>query len=110
MVMTTRAKELKWMDGKIKCAERGFYLKLGDDFFGMYDSSTGPKLFFNRDKYRLTESKWDAELVIGRKNNLFIFYWQGEVKISFRFSKNQESVIQLYRLLQEHALTKRHSR
>ncbi|PYI56211.1 hypothetical protein [Paenibacillus flagellatus] len=90
------------MNERLHAAERGFYLKMGNDFFGMYHSSEGPKLFFNRDKYRLTQSQWDVELVIGRKNNLFIFYWQGEVKISFRFSKQQESVIQLYRLLQEH--------
>jgi hypothetical protein len=97
------------MDGGLKCAEHGFYLKLCDDFFGMYYSPEGPKLFFNRDKYRLTDSRWDVELVIGRKNNLFIFYWQGEVKISFRFSKNQDSIIQLYRLLQEHVSSKRPS-
>ncbi|RKN84850.1 hypothetical protein [Paenibacillus ginsengarvi] len=95
------------MDEGLQAMERGFYVKLGDDFFGMYESKTGPKLFFNRDKYRLTDSKWDVELVIGRKNNLFIFYWQGEMKISFRFCKHQDSVIQLYRLLQEHVSSKR---
>lgn len=95
------------MDSGLNLQENGFYVKLGDDFFGMYDSSEGPKLFFNRDKYRLYDSIWDVELVIGRKNNLFIFYWQGELKISFRFDKDQDSVLQLYRLLQEHVSCKR---
>jgi hypothetical protein len=93
------------LDGRFLTTEQGFYFKIGNDFVGLYYSSEGPKLFFNRDKYRLAKAVWDVELVIGRKNNLFIFYWQGEVKISFRFSKNQDSVIQLYRLLQEHAST-----
>ncbi|GAA3401297.1 hypothetical protein ACFFNY_14340 [Paenibacillus hodogayensis] len=95
------------MEERLDSTERGFYLKLGDDFFGMYETPDGPKLFFNKDKYRLTDSKWEVELVIGRKNNLFIFYWQGETKISFRFNKNQDSVIQLYRLLQERVSSKR---
>lgn len=94
------------MEGELASTERGFYLKLGEDFFGMYESAEGPKLFFNRDKYRLTDSRWDIELVIGRKNNLFIFYWQGETKISFRFCKNQESIIRLYGLLQEYVSSK----
>lgn len=95
------------MEGGIVQAEHGFYLKLGDDFFGMQPSPDGPKLFFNRAKYALTDARWEAELVIGRKTNMFIFYWQGEEKISFQFSKNQQSVIRLYELLQEHAASKR---
>lgn len=79
---------------------QGFYFKIGNDFFGMYHTSEGPTLFFNRDKYRLSEDCWDVELVIGQKNNLFIFYWRGEVKISFRYSKHQESILTLYELLQ----------
>ena len=82
--------------------EQGFYFKIGNDFFGMYHTAEGPKLFFNRDKYRLTNASWDVELVIGRKMNWFIFYWQGEMKISFRFQKDEEAVIKLYRLLEEH--------
>ncbi|MDF2662117.1 MAG: hypothetical protein K0Q94_4908 [Paenibacillus sp.] len=90
------------MEERHASAEQGYYLKMGNDFVGMYRSKEGPKLFFNRDKYRLNDSKWDVELVVGRHNNLFIFYWQGERKISFRFSKNLDRVIQLYRLLQEY--------
>ncbi|WP_246067164.1 hypothetical protein [Paenibacillus koleovorans] len=82
-------------------ADQGFYFKVGSDFFGMYHSSEGPKLFFNRDKYNLSDNCWDVELVIGPENTLFTFYWQGEVKISFRCAKQHESILALFQLLQE---------
>ncbi|MDF2723367.1 MAG: hypothetical protein K0Q59_3042 [Paenibacillus sp.] len=95
------------MDQRLNSRENGLYLKLGEDLFGVYETKEGPKLVFNRDQYELANSIWDVELVIGRKNNLFIFYWQGELKISLRFDKNQDLVIQLYRMLQEHVALKR---
>ena len=80
---------------------KGLYVKVGDDFLGIYDTADGPKLFYNRDKYLLTEGDWDVELMIGKESNLFIFYWKGEVKISLRHNKHQEPILRLYRMLQE---------
>jgi hypothetical protein len=87
--------------GNAGVMEQGFYFKVGGDFFGMYHTSEGPKLFFNKDKYKLRDNCWDVELVIGQKNNLFAFYWKGEMKISFRCSKHQDFILSLFNLLQQ---------
>lgn len=94
------------MYGQTGMAEQGFYFKVGGDFFGMYHTSEGPKLFFNRDKYKLSDNCWDVELVIGQKNSLFTFYWKGEVKISFRCSRLNDSILTLFNLLQDKTSSK----
>ncbi|MFK7695206.1 hypothetical protein [Paenibacillus sp. HJGM_3] len=87
------------MNGTSFAAEQGFYFKVGGDFFGMYQTSEGPKLFFNRDKYKLSDNCWDVELVIGRDNSLFTFYWKGEVKISFRCPGHYAKFLTWFHLL-----------
>lgn len=79
--------------------KNGFYCKIGTDFVGVYPSTQGMKLFYNRDVYHLNESCWDVEIVIGKKESLFIFYWMGDVKISFRFAKHLDFFLWLHQLV-----------
>ncbi|WP_281885999.1 hypothetical protein [Paenibacillus sp. YYML68] len=44
----------------------GYYTKLGNDFFGVYLSEDGPRLFMNDQVYDLTSSDWDIEMIHGR--------------------------------------------
>lgn len=74
----------------------GKYIKIGSDVFGLLSTAEGPILFFNQDRYSLHEHCWDVELVIGPRTHLFIFYWKGEVKISFRYNRRHDFFLWLH--------------
>lgn len=79
--------------------QEGCYCKIGDDFVGVFESKEGPKLFFNREIYKLSEDCWDVEIVVGKKQQLFTFYWKGEAIRSLRFSGHAGDVLKLYHML-----------
>lgn len=74
-------------------------IQMNTDWVGVYPSEEGPTLFYNREVYPLTNNLWDVEMIIGKERNLFIFYWKGEMKISFRYDRNSNFFVWLYDLL-----------
>lgn len=78
-------------------AERqGFYVKVKDDWVGMYASVDGPKFFVNKRVFPLSGPDWDMELFVGKQGGLFTFYWQGESVISMRLTDHLEWFLWLY--------------
>ncbi|HEX7057290.1 MAG TPA: hypothetical protein VF260_08880 [Bacilli bacterium] len=83
-----------------KAQDNGCDFDIGGNRIGLYETPDGPKLLFNRLTFPLAESMWDAELVMGEKNNLFIFYWEGQVRVALRFSAMPEQFVGMVRRLQ----------
>ncbi len=80
----------------------GCYFKIEDNWIGIFQSKDGPKLFFNKEIYPLSLDCWDAEWVLGKKNQLFAFYWNGESKISLRLSNHSAAVEEMNLHLPKH--------
>jgi hypothetical protein len=77
----------------------GSYCKIGDEYVGVYQSEEGPTLFFDSQLYRLNESCWDIEMVVGKCTRLVTFYWKGEAVRSMRISSQIDVFDSLYSIL-----------
>ncbi len=88
------------IDERVNGAEKqGYFVKIGSDVIGAVHSPEGLQLVYNGNVYPLYGNCWDVELLLGQKNNLFTFYWNGEMKVSVSYGQDHDLFLELYNVL-----------